>query len=317
MIDLQDANELCFLLSDATRVRLLALLEEEALTVAELTEVLGVAQSRVSSHLARLKEAGFTTVERVGTSSLVRVDPARVPKGAERLWRVVREEAAEEPFAADRARARELVLARGGSRSWAESVAGNMERHYSPGRTFEATLHGLLGFIELGDVLDLGSGDGVVAELIAPRARSVTCLDLSEAVVEAGRRRLSGFPGVRFVRGDMHTLPFDDLSFDDILALSVLPYAERPLEVLSEIHRVLRPGGRLVLTTLLRHEHQALVTPYDHKNFGSTQEELQGALAALGFEVQHADVSVQEKRPPYFQIISVYARRRREARDRS
>lgn len=315
MKDLQGANELCFLLSDATRVRLLALLEEEALTVAELTEILGVAQSRVSTHLARLKEAGFITVEKVGASSLVRVETARLPRGAERLWRVVREESSEALFQADRARARELVLGRNGTRSWAESVAGNMERHYSPGRTFEATLHGLLGFVELGDVLDLGSGDGVVAELIAARARSVTCLDLSPAVVEAGRKRLGATPGVRFVQGDMHALPFDAGAFDDILALSALPYAERPLDVLAELGRVLRPGGRLVLTTLLAHEHRTLVTQYDHKNLGSTEEELRAALRRLGFDVHHAAVSVKEKRPPYFQIISVYARKRAEVRD--
>lgn len=313
MIELQPTNELCFLLSDATRVRLLALLEEEALTVAELTEVLGVAQSRVSTHLARLKEAGFVTVERVGAASFVRVEPARLPRGAERLWRVVREEGPKGLFDADRARARELVLARGGSRSWADSVAGNMERHYSPGRTFEATLHGLLGFIELGDVLDLGSGDGVVAELLAPRARSITCLDLSPAVVEAGRKRLAGLPNVRFVHGDMHALPLASDSFDDVVALSVLPYAERPLDVLSELRRVLRPGGRLVLTTLHKHEHEALVAPYDHRNLGSTKEELDRALSSLGFDVLHLDSSVTEKRPPYFQIISLYARRRTEA----
>ncbi len=310
---LQTTNELCFLLSDATRVRLLALLEEEALTVAELTEILGVAQSRVSTHLSRLKDAGFVTVERVGTSSLIRVEASRLPRGAERLWRVVREEAPPDSFEADKARAKELVLARTGARSWADSVAGNMERHYSPGRTFEATLHGLLGFVELGDVLDLGAGDGVVAELIAKRARSVTCLDVSEAVVEAGRKRLAHLSNVSFVRADMHELPFAAQSFDELMALSVLPYAERLDSVLSEIRRVLRPEGRLVLTTLGRHEHEALVAPYDHRNLGSTIEELCSALEERGLRVHHAELSVKEKRPPYFEIISIYARRERDA----
>ena len=76
----------------------------------------------------------------------------------------------------------EVLQKRSSGSSWADSVAGDMERHYSPGRTWEATARGLVHLLEPGDVLDVASGDGVLAELLAPQAKSITCLDISSTV---------------------------------------------------------------------------------------------------------------------------------------
>src|SRR5213075_1758040 len=116
----------------------------------------------------------------------------------------------DEVLEADRRRCDSLVRAREKESAWPDAVAGQMERHYSPGRTWEATARALLGLMQLGDVLDGGSGDGAIAQLLCERARSVTCLDRSERLVSAARERLSRARNVKFQVGDLEALPLDD-----------------------------------------------------------------------------------------------------------
>src|SRR4029079_12823562 len=130
---------------------------------------------------------------------------------------------------------------------WPDRIAGEMERHYSPGRTWEALARGLIGLADLGDVLDAGAGDGATAQLLAPRARSITCVDVSEKLVDAARVRLAGHANARCEVADLHDLPFANASFDQVLLLNVLPSLKHPGAALAELARALRPGGRLAL----------------------------------------------------------------------
>ena len=166
---LDSATRYCQLLSDPTRVRILVLLQDEELSVAELTEATGLAQSRVSTHLGRLREAGLVLGRKEGAFVFYRLDPAGMPEVAGALWRQVAAQATEdERVQADRRRREER---RGGS--WADSVAGRMSRRYSPGRTWQTLARAAVRLGSLGDVLDIGAGDGAMAELLAPRAASV------------------------------------------------------------------------------------------------------------------------------------------------
>src|SRR5690606_17221968 len=134
-----------------------------------------------------------------------------------------------------------LREARASDQAWVESAAGRMERHYSPGRTWEALARGVVPLLGLGEVLDAGCGDGVVASLLAPHSRAYTCLDRSAKVLEAARGRLSGLEGVRFVQGDVEALPFEAGCFDTVLCFHVLTYLPTQRKALSEAARVLRP----------------------------------------------------------------------------
>lgn len=306
MLTVDSTVDLLNLLGDATRVRLLALLEHEELTVAELVQVTELAQSRVSTHLGRLKDAGLLRDRRVGSSTFYTLAEGGMPPVARKLWELVKGEVKDGLLDADRKRSEALKRARGGA-TWPESIAGEMERHYSPGRTWEATARGLLGFVRLGDVLDVGSGDGAIAELLAPRARSVTCLDRSERMIEAARRRLARVGTVCFAEGDMHELPFGDGSFDQVLLLNALTYSEKPERAIAEAARVLRRGGTLGLVTLRAHAHGDVTAAYGHVQAGFRPETLTAWLEAAGLSVESCRVTSREKKKPHFEVVTAFA----------
>ncbi|MCB9596500.1 MAG: metalloregulator ArsR/SmtB family transcription factor [Sandaracinaceae bacterium] len=306
MSSLSDVNALCGLLADPTRVRLLALLTEEELSVAELTDITGLPQSRVSTHLGKLRDAGLVALRRQGSSTFHRAHGGMPPR-ARSLWEVVRAGLDDALLVADRERCAALVRAR--EAAWPDAVAGQMERHYSPGRTWEATARGFLGLARFGDVLDAGSGDGTLAALIAPRARSVTCVDRSDRVLEAAARRLEGHANVTLRRGDLHELPADDASFDTVMLFNVLTYARRPERVLAEAARVLRPGGQVAIITLAAHEHTALTEGFGHLVPGFEPAHLRGLLEAAGLLIDCCEITSRERRKPHFSVISAFAHR--------
>ncbi len=306
-MDLSAASGLLRLLADPTRVRLLALLEREELTVAELAAVLQLAQPRVSTHLAKLKEAGLVRDRRAGVSAYYRAQEAPDP-GLQGLLGALREGVDDALLDAD-ARHLPVVLAqRAREQGWADTVAGDMERHYSPGRTWETLARALLQLLETGDVLDIASGDGVTAELLAPHARSITCIDASERVTAAARKRLKTFANVDMRQGDMHALGLDS-SFDLVLLLHALTYAERPAAAMNEAARALRPGGRLLAVTLARHAHKSAVAPFGHCNLGCTADELVQWTEDAGLDVAQCGHLSRERKPPHFEVLCLLARK--------
>jgi DNA-binding transcriptional ArsR family regulator len=307
MADLGSTSNLLGLLAEPSRVRLLALLADNELTVNELTSITELGQSRVSTHLGKLREAGLVRDHRVGGSTFYRLANGEMPADARKLWTLVADGLADDQLAADRQRCAALLRARRAAARWPESVAGEMERHYSPGRTWEALAGGLIGLLRLGDVLDAGAGDGATAQLIAPRARSITCVDVSEKLVDAARVRLAGFPNARAEVADVHDLPFEDARFDQVLLLNVLPFLRAPARALGEAARVLRPGGTLALVTLAEHDHLDVTSAYGHKHAGFAPAAVRRMLQKTGLAVETCDVTSRERRAPYFQVITAFA----------
>src|SRR3954462_5858667 len=212
------------LFGEPTRVRLLNLVAQEELTVAELTTITELPQPRVSTPLGKLREAGLVRDRKVGASTYYSVNEETMPPAARALWKLLRSQIQDDVIDSDKKRMQQMVRARDKAQSWPDAVAGQMERYYSPGRTWEATARGLIGLLRLGDVLDAGSGDGAIAQLLAPRSKSVTCLDRSERVMAAARQRLGRERNVRFTVGDLHDLAFSDGQFDQVLLFNVLTY---------------------------------------------------------------------------------------------
>lgn len=306
-MDLEDWSTRLKVFADATRVRLLALLEQEELTVAELSAITRLAQPRVSTHLAKLKEAGLVRDRRAGVSAYYRFDEAQLDPAQRALWLALSTGSDDPLLRQDAERVAAVLANRAADQNWADSVAGDMERHYSPGRTWEALARTALPLLETGDVLDIASGDGVLAELVAPHARRYVCIDTSARVVAAASERLRRLGNVEVREGDMHALPFADASFDLVVMMHALTYAAKPAQAVAESARVLRPGGRLLLCSLARHEHKAAVHAYGHVNLGFASKELRKFVHKAGLDVSSLETVTREKRPPHFEVVSLIA----------
>jgi DNA-binding transcriptional ArsR family regulator len=304
-MDLEAWSARLKVLADATRVRLLALLEREELTVAELSSITRLAQPRVSTHLAKLKEAGLVRDRRAGVSAYYRFDEEAMDVPQRSLWRTLREGSDDPLLRQDAERIPDVLAARAADANWADSVAGDMERHYSPGRTWEALARSALPLLAPGSVLDIASGDGVLAELLAPHSREYICVDASVRVVTAASDRLRRFPNVQVREGDMHALPFPDGHFDLVVLMHALTYAARPAVAVAEAARVLRPGGRLLLSSLAKHEHRAAVEAYGHVNLGFSDKDLRKFVEKAGLLLATSETVTREKRPPHFEVISI------------
>lgn len=306
-MDLEAWSTRLKMLADPTRVRLLKLLDGEELTVAELSAITRLAQPRVSTHLSRLKEAGLVRDRRAGVSAYYRFDEDMLDPAQRSLWQALRDGSDDPLLRQDAERVPGVLATRAADQNWADSVAGDMERHYSPGRTWEAMARSALPLLESGDVLDVASGDGVLAELLAPHARRYACIDTSPRVVAAARERLRPYRNVEVLEADMHDLPFGDASFDLVVLMHALTYAAKPAQAVAEGARVLRPGGRLLLSSLARHEHRSVVEAYGHANLGFTEKELKRFVDKAGLKLQSTETVTREKRPPHFEVMSLIA----------
>ncbi|HVP66693.1 MAG TPA: metalloregulator ArsR/SmtB family transcription factor [Anaeromyxobacteraceae bacterium] len=246
-------------LADPTRLRLLHLLEENELGVAELCQVLQLPQSTVSRHLKVLADQGWIEAERQGPNRLYRmaedVDPA-----ARRLWKLAREESGRwATLQHDRLRLeRRLRERRSGAESFFEGAAGDWDRLRAEwyGTGFgPAALHALLD--PAWTVADLGCGTGAVASAVAPFVRRVVGVDRSADMLEAARRRTATLPQVELRQGSLEELPLEAASCDAALLVLALGWVDDPARVIGEAARVLRPGGRLALVDAVLHADEA------------------------------------------------------------
>ena len=292
------------LLGDESRIRLCVLLRQRELCVNDLVKITGVAQSRVSTHLGRLREAGFVRDRRQGAQSFYALATDNLPSAA----RVILEEAAtstDPTLEGDQQRLTALDAERRGGLP--DSAVDELERDYSPGRTWHSLAVGVTALLKLGDVLDAGSGDGAAASSLAPYCRSLTCIDTNPRMIEAARERLARFPHVRAQVADLHELPFDAESFDAVLIFHTLTYAERPARVLAECARVLRPGGRLVLLCLDKHRQMEVTARYGERHPGFAPAAVRGLLSRAGLTVVSAEVACREIRKPHLQVVLAIA----------
>jgi ArsR family transcriptional regulator len=302
------------ILGDESRIRLCALLRERELSVTDLVRVTGISQSRVSTHLARLREGGFVRDRKDGPRCFYALATDSLPDTA----RVVLAQAAgsDDPtLEGDQRRLSELEAERRGALP--ESFAGEMERHYSPGRTWQSLAVGLAALLDLGDVLDVGSGDGAAAGYVAPYCRSLTCIDANPRMIEAARERLERHPAVRTQVADVHDLPFRAASFDAVLLFHTLTYAEKPQRALDECARVLRPQGRVVVLALDAHDQREITAPYGERHPGFRPRALKGLLTRSGFAVTFCDVACREAKKPHFQVVLAVAQKAKTASDKS
>ena len=296
------------LLGDESRLRLIALLGARELCVNDLVRVTGITQSRVSSHLGRLREAGLVQDRRQGAQSFY----ALTADGLPRAVKAVLDEAtgsSDPTLLADRKRLAELEAEWRGDLP--DGASDDLERDYSPGRTWHSLATGLAALLDLGDVLDVGSGDGAAAAALAPYCKSLTCIDVNPRLVEAVKERLGKVEGLRLRAevADVHELPFAAASFDVVLLFHTLTYAAHPARALGECARVLRPGGRLVLLCLDEHGEDDVSARHGERHPGFSPRAVRRLLSSAGLDVVRSDVACREPRKPHLQVVLAIADR--------
>ncbi len=274
-------------LSDSTRSRMLLLLERHELTVSELCSVLQLPQSTVSRHLKTLSDASWVASRRDGTSRYytLSLDDRGAP--ARRLWSLLREQVSATVGADQDARRLKGVLARRQSTSqeFFESAAGQWDK--LRGDLFGAASH-LQALPALLDerwtVGDLGCGTGQVASALAPFVARVIAVDRSGEMLQAARRRLRDLATVEVKRGELEALPIADGELDAATLLLVLHHLPDPGAALSEAARVLKPGGRLLISDMLPHDREEYRQQMGHVWLGFGDDQVRRMLEAAGFE---------------------------------
>ena len=276
-------------LADATRDRLLLLLEGHELTVSELCAVLQLPQSTVSRHLKALADAGWVTSRAEGTSRLYAMAREQEPP-VRRLWLLVRDQVGRSRVAIQDHHRLQGVLAERRTRSqeFFSSAAGQWDRLRDElfGPAFH--LQALPALLDPEWVVgDLGAGTGAVSAALAPFVARVIAVDNSAAMLQSARRRLRGLSNVELRRGDLEDLPIEDGTLDAATLLLVLPYLAQPERVLREAARVLKPGGRLLVADMLPHDRDAYRHQLGHVWLGFPESSMVTWLEDAGFANAH------------------------------
>ncbi len=296
------------LIADPTRIRILALLRREELSVAELQEVLSMGQSRISSQLAQLKRAGLVEDRRSGKNILYTLN---TPNGdspvARNLAETIELASAEIDEIADDEAALKLTLSKrqDKARAYFDQLAGKFGRSYCPGRSWKALGETLLKLMPPLVIADLGAGEGTLSQLLAQRAKKVIAVDNSEKMVEFGAKLAEehGFKNLEYRHGDIQEPPIDPGTVDIAFFSQALHHARKPGVALRAACNIIKPGGRIVVLDLLKHNFEDAREHYADIHLGFSEVELTGYLKKAGFvDIELAIVS-REKKAPHFQTL--------------
>ncbi len=298
-------------LSDATRCRMLMLLEKHELTVSELCAVLQMPQSTVSRHLKTLSDDDWVASRRDGTSRFYSMPVDELDSGAKRLWPLIREQVASTTGASqdDRRLRGVLTRRRAKSQEFFATAAGGWD--HLRGELFgdEFFLWAVLGLIDPALVVgDLGCGTGQLTETVAPYVRRVISVDGSTDMLDAARQRLGGAKNVELRQGELESLPIDSGDLDVAMLSLVLHYSPAPPRALAEVGRVVRKGGRVLVVDMQPHDRQEYQQQMGHVWLGFSDKQITRFLTGAGFgevRVRMLPADPDAKGPALFAAIAV------------
>ena len=272
-------------LADPTRLGILALLDQEELTVGELTTILRMAQSRVSGHLAVLRDSELVRDRRQGTSAFYSL--ADGP--ATETWRAVR--SAEPDLGSSPAAQRRLTEAlrerRERSREFFDRAAASWDTGRSESMGLYAGALALAGLLPRDlTVLDLGTGTGSLLPALGRYVNRVLAVDMSRGMLERARERMTeDGAGLELLRADVERLPLPDASVDGVVANMILHHLAKPGEALREIARVLGTDGRGVIVDFEAHDEEWLLDEEGHRWAGFDPAQIGGWCVDAGLTV--------------------------------
>lgn len=298
------------LLADPTRLRLMAVLGRNRLSVAELQEALGMGQSRISTHLGLLRKGGLLHDRRDG-KNIFYGWAGDLPEATVALIQSTLSNAG---LAGELRRDRENLAAilkrrRAQTEAYFNAVAGRMGKRYCPGRSWRSVAHLFLGLVPRVVVADLGAGEGDLSRLLARRCERVIAVDLSAKMVAFGRRqaKATGLKNLEYRLGDIEDPPIEDAAVDVAILSQALHHATDPEAAIRASYRILRPGGRLVVLDLKQHHFDAARELYSDTWLGFREAELLRWASAAGFQEIDFQPAEREERPPHFQSFVLAA----------
>ena len=301
-------TEILQVLSDSTRLRMVKLLGQEELSVAELQEILEMGQSRISSHLGLLRRHEMVNDRKEGKKTFYELNQVVVQR-FELIRVALAEESEEEFWESDRSALNRIVdRRRRASERYFNEVADRLGKNYVPGRSWDAIGHFLLRLVPRITIADLGAGEGMISQLLAERARKIYCIDSSKSMVRVGKElaKKNNLLNLSYKQGDIENVPLAKGSVDLALMSQSLHHAQRPEKALSEASRILRKGGQLVVLDLKEHQFSKARQLYGDQWLGFPENELYRMIKSVGFRKVRVETIAKEEREPYFETILGY-----------
>ena len=303
------------LLSDPTRLRIIRLLRMQELSVAELQEILAMGQSRISTQLSQLKKEGLVEDRRSGKKMIYQLVPPKPDEHQtiDKLFDLIDLAASEIPEAARDRDALKLTLKKRSdhARAYFDQLAGKFGRSYVPGRSWKGLAECLLKLMPAQVIADLGAGEGTFSQLLARNATQVIAIDNSEKMVEFGAKLAAehGFGNLEYRLGDLQSPPIDPGSVDLAFFSQSLHHAEKPSEAIRAAYEIIKPGGRIVILDLLKHDFEEARELYADVWLGFAEVEIYESLDKAGFEGIDIAIVDREDEAPNFQTLMAIARK--------
>ena len=293
-------------LSDPTRLRIVALLEKNELSVNELQEVTHMGQSRISTHLGLLQDAELVQSRREGKRTFYRINQSADSTALEFIGVAVRGAKEMPEHAADEVNLKRILARRNDQQQlYFNQIAGRFDRSYGPGRSWQAFGQMLLRVLPPLVVADLGAGEGLLSELLARRCKKVIAVDNSEKIVAFGaaKAKKNGLKNLEFRLGKLQAPPIDAQSVDLVVLSQALHHAEEPDKTIAACHGILKPGGQIMILDLLKHTFEQARELYGDRWLGFPESDLQRWLEAAGFKNIEISVVAREEQPPNFATV--------------
>jgi ubiquinone/menaquinone biosynthesis C-methylase UbiE/DNA-binding transcriptional ArsR family regulator len=299
-------------LSDPTRLRIISLLEKDELPVNELQEITRMGQSRISTHLGLLQDSGLVQSRRDGKRTFYKLATPADGAAGEFIQLAIRGAKELPDYASDQINLRRvLTRRREQAQVYFSQVAGRFDRVYGPGRSWQAFGQMLLRILPPLVVADLGSGEGLLSELLARRCKKVIAVDNSEKIVAFGaaKARKNNLKNLEFRLGDLQDPPVELESVDVVILSQALHHAEDPSKAIAGAYKILKPGGQVLILDLARHDFSSAHELYGDRWLGVADSDLHRWLEASGFKQIEISVVAREEQPPHFETVLACGRK--------